>query len=568
MSVKRIVGLDNAKDILFQFGINYAVDTENCFLIHFVVNGPPGSALQGGEYYGTIDFSREYPEKQPIIQMYTPTGIFPVLQDIQLFQHSIAWNKDIPLTTIFVVLRSAMIDPSFKIYSEEVDNIEAKQNLASMSSYFNISIPNFSRYFVETHEQFSESQPFQMDSKELLRLPICNFDFGAIKEGNIDEISKVNDAIELVTIHAVDLYTQNCTYINGQTYPVIKVVSFSSGNSKDGIRLNLAANMKKWNYLKHENNKDGMTLEDFRDHSRNTVWKLLDTITEFGEINEIEFVFTEIDLSLTDSSMRSIFGGESFGRAINRETLLETLNLSHTHTSARSLLSLHNMVNLREIYLDYCPDIEKFGKNIFKLLASRDPIPNLELLSVIKTSCKLSQKWFSIIEKSCPKIRTVFFTRKPGTKAVGWRDSPDSRSMKEPHLAPCGHFVDISTFNGYCQLDNIKCNLYELIAVDPMVSLLEKDQNDEWNSQIVDATRKPLESVAVVHLECGSFYNYRSLTDLFSIHLEQENTSLGVLRNFFCTECDKPLTNCRICYPVDIGKQSFGSLQAYGSYSY
>jgi hypothetical protein len=127
------------------------------------------------------------------------------------------------------------------------------------------------------------------------------------------------------------------------------------------------------------------------------------------------FVFSEVNLSETLASMRAIFSGTNGrGQRVRREaeviilkfphflfffTLrllppkirkkplfihlpifqVEILNLSKTQTSARSLLSLHRMSNLRVLYLDHCPSLKKSGKDVFSLLSRKSQIPNLEV---------------------------------------------------------------------------------------------------------------------------------------------------------------------------------------------
>jgi hypothetical protein len=155
------------------------------------------------------------------------------------------------------------------------------------------------------------------------------------------------------------------------------------------------------------------------------------------------FVFSEVNLSGTLSSMRAIFNGTNGrGQLIRRETEVEVLNLSKTQTTARSLLSLHRLSNLRTLYLDHCLSLKKSGKDVFSLLSKKSPIPNLEELSVVGTSEVLSLNWFVEVETNCPKLNTIYFTRKKGTKALGWQDLVMMQTMRNPQLLPCGHIAE------------------------------------------------------------------------------------------------------------------------------
>jgi len=108
--------------------------------------------------------------------------------------------------------------------------------------------------------------------------------------------------------------------------------------------------------------------EDFREFAKDLVLNLLDRVSEMGYVNGVWFNLTECNLSNTDASMRSIFNGVCFDKHLHRETQIEVLNLSYTHTTPRSLLSLHRLLNLHTLNLDHCPSLQKQGKTIFNLL--------------------------------------------------------------------------------------------------------------------------------------------------------------------------------------------------------
>lgn len=157
------------------------------------------------------------------------------------------------------------------------------------------------------------------------------------------------------------------------------------------------------------------------------------------------FVFSEVNLSETLASMRAIFNGTNGrGQTVHREaevitiafphslfffTLtfqkseraivywffcifqVEVLNLSKTQTSARSLLSLHRMSNLRVLYLDHCPSLKKSGKDVFSLLSRKSQIPNLEVCCA---------QMFNSTNSTCCIVHfiTIFFNKRSWVSLV------------------------------------------------------------------------------------------------------------------------------------------------------
>lgn len=97
-------------------------------------------------------------------------------------------------------------------------------------------------------------------------------------------------------------------------------------------------------------------------------------------IYNTRLTMSHCDLSRTDSSMRVIFNGICFTTPIHRETQIEVLNLSHTHTTERSLLSLHKLSNLHTLYLDHCLTLQQRGRKIFSLLGRKGPISSLRVI--------------------------------------------------------------------------------------------------------------------------------------------------------------------------------------------
>jgi hypothetical protein len=268
--------------------------------------------------------------------------------------------------------------------------------------------------------------------------------------------------------------------------PKLLVLGFSVGPpfkdqvlevEKTMLFCSVRADFTAWEYLKSDN-LEIETGEETREHARELVVNCLDSITaiawrEYG----LRVTFAELCLARTEGSMRAVFQGTSgTGQTMHRETEVQVLDLSHTRTSPRSLLSLHRLTNLRELYLDYCPSIQKSGKHVFSLLVKKDPIPTLECLSVVGTSQVMSHQWLADVEQRCPNIKRVFFSRKLSTKAIGWQDVILMQTMRDPQLLPCGHIGDKGSALsiGYCGFDRETFRPEELLPVNPAVTVLLK----------------------------------------------------------------------------------------------
>ncbi|EIE76379.1 ubiquitin-conjugating enzyme E2 6 [Rhizopus delemar RA 99-880] len=79
---------------------------------HYVIQGPPDSPYEGGEYYGRLNFPSEYPYKPPSIRMMTPSGRFQVNTRLCLTMsdfHPNLWNPSWSVASILNGLLSFMV---------------------------------------------------------------------------------------------------------------------------------------------------------------------------------------------------------------------------------------------------------------------------------------------------------------------------------------------------------------------------------------------------------------------------------------------------------------------------
>jgi len=227
--------------------------------------------------------------------------------------------------------------------------------------------------------------------------------------------------------------------------------------------------------------------------------------------------------------------------------------------------------------LDHCPHLVEKGKQVFNLLHKRYPIPKLEVLSIVETSSILSHTWLSEIQSSCPLLEKIFFTRKKGTKALGWHDSIMMQTMRKPHLLPCGHIGDRDTLTlvGNCSLDRLPFRAVDLLPLNPVITSLIKDKtNNKWTAIIVDYSRQPLDSKVLYHhsSNCGCFFNLSTIASIFGDIQETiiSDTLITHLQPNLCPYCHERMVGLRICFPHSaeaVDATDFSDLKHVGAYS-
>ncbi|GAA6063642.1 hypothetical protein JCM10212_002603 [Sporobolomyces blumeae] len=118
---------------------------------HYIMRGPPGTPYEGGEYWGVIDFPKDYPFAPPGLKMNTPSGRFTpsaaICTSMSNF-HPGSWNVAWSVETILVGLLSFMLSDDITTGSIRTTYSE-KKNLASASHAFNITQPKFRAIFPE-----------------------------------------------------------------------------------------------------------------------------------------------------------------------------------------------------------------------------------------------------------------------------------------------------------------------------------------------------------------------------------------------------------------------------------
>ncbi|KAI8069727.1 ubiquitin-conjugating enzyme/RWD-like protein [Gongronella butleri] len=112
---------------------------------HYVIQGPPDTPYQGGEYYGRLTFPSDYPYKPPSIRMSTPSGRFQPDTRLCLTMsdfHPSLWNPSWSVATILNGLLSFMTTDENTTGS--IRTTDAEKRLYAMQSHnANMKMPKF-----------------------------------------------------------------------------------------------------------------------------------------------------------------------------------------------------------------------------------------------------------------------------------------------------------------------------------------------------------------------------------------------------------------------------------------
>ncbi|KAI8876427.1 UBC-like protein [Backusella circina FSU 941] len=112
---------------------------------HYVIQGPPDTPYEGGEYYGKLIFPAEYPFKPPTIKMTTPSGRFQPNSRLCLTMsdfHPSLWNPSWSVPTILNGLLSFMVGDETTTGSIKTTDLD-KRRLAVRSHLWNIKNGKF-----------------------------------------------------------------------------------------------------------------------------------------------------------------------------------------------------------------------------------------------------------------------------------------------------------------------------------------------------------------------------------------------------------------------------------------
>ncbi|GAA5954233.1 hypothetical protein JCM3765_005327 [Sporobolomyces pararoseus] len=118
---------------------------------HFLFRGPPDSPFNGGEYWGVVEFPKDYPFAPPGLKMNTPSGRFTpsaaICTSMSNF-HPGSWNVAWSVETILIGLQSFMNSDEITTGSMRTTD-EEKKKFATESHAWNIQQPKFKTMFPE-----------------------------------------------------------------------------------------------------------------------------------------------------------------------------------------------------------------------------------------------------------------------------------------------------------------------------------------------------------------------------------------------------------------------------------
>ncbi|BGP19569.1 Ubiquitin-conjugating enzyme E2 6 [Rhodosporidiobolus nylandii] len=118
---------------------------------HYLFRGPPETPYAGGEYWGTVVFTKDYPFAPPELRMLTPSGRFTpntaICTSMSNF-HPGSWNVSWSVETILVGLMSFMLSEEITTGATKATDAERKQ-LSDASHEWNLKQPKFKTIWPE-----------------------------------------------------------------------------------------------------------------------------------------------------------------------------------------------------------------------------------------------------------------------------------------------------------------------------------------------------------------------------------------------------------------------------------
>jgi ubiquitin-conjugating enzyme E2 J2 len=133
-------------------------ESSNILVWYFVIEGPPDSFYEGGEYLGRIQLPNDFPFKAPQFYLITPSGRFQTETSICLSysaHHQDTWSPMWTIDKMVQGLLSFMLEDAKALGTMETDE-KTKRALAKQSLEFNLSHPKFSQLFPKRVERVVE----------------------------------------------------------------------------------------------------------------------------------------------------------------------------------------------------------------------------------------------------------------------------------------------------------------------------------------------------------------------------------------------------------------------------
>ncbi|QNP97796.1 YALIA101S12e02300g1_1 [Yarrowia lipolytica] len=117
---------------------------------YYVIQGPPDTDYEGGQYLGKVVFPSQYPYAPPSIRMLTPSGRF--LPDTRLClsisdYHPESWNPSWGMGTIMTGLLSFMTGTEHSTGCDTATNSFGRKKLAQESHAWNERNEHFKKWF-------------------------------------------------------------------------------------------------------------------------------------------------------------------------------------------------------------------------------------------------------------------------------------------------------------------------------------------------------------------------------------------------------------------------------------
>ncbi|KAG5354723.1 Ubiquitin-conjugating enzyme E2 6 [Yarrowia sp. B02] len=165
---------------------------------YYVIQGPPDTDYEGGQYLGKVVFPSGYPYAPPNIRMLTPSGRF--LPDTRLClsisdYHPESWNPSWGMGTIMTGLLSFMTGSEHSTGCDTATNSFGRKKLAAESHSWNARNEHFKKWF-ETKERVEEGMAAAI-KKSKCEKESASASKASSEESNASEKHKQPEIIDL-----------------------------------------------------------------------------------------------------------------------------------------------------------------------------------------------------------------------------------------------------------------------------------------------------------------------------------------------------------------------------------
>lgn len=142
-------------------------DESNILKWHYAIQGPSGTAFEGGEYVGKLIFPSEYPMKAPSIYMLTPSGRFAINTKLCMSMsdfHPESWNPMWSVSSIIQGIQSFMASDELTTGGLRSPESEHKKLAAGSVEYNRKTFPT--RFGGNIQTAFAQAEKARIEAEK------------------------------------------------------------------------------------------------------------------------------------------------------------------------------------------------------------------------------------------------------------------------------------------------------------------------------------------------------------------------------------------------------------------